>query len=59
MADQNQIKADLYARQVAKDIKLVVKYHYQGWKVRLWIAMQLIRLAAWIAWVDVEFEDLS
>ena len=27
------------------------------WKVRVWLGVQLIRLAAWIMWVNVEFED--
>ena len=27
------------------------------WKVRVWLGVQLIRLAAWIMWVNVEFDD--
>ena len=27
------------------------------WKLRVWIGTQLIRLAAWVMWVNIEFED--
>ena len=47
-------------KQLAHDnsMTLVVKLiGVRQWTIRLWIAKQLITLAAWIAWLDVRFED--
>lgn len=50
--------ATLTAKGMAKSITLVVRFKgFKQWSFRLWIATQLIRLAAWVAWVNVEFID--
>jgi hypothetical protein len=36
---------------------IVTIKRYNQWRVRLWLAMKLIRFAAWIAWVDIEIND--
>ena len=39
-----------------RPITLVI-HRAKEFRFRLWIATQLIRLAAWIAWMDVEFKN--
>lgn len=52
------MKADFDAQGLASGLTITVKIkRYRQWLVRLWIAKQLIRLAGFIAWVDVEFSD--
>lgn len=46
------------AKDVLAQATLVVKMtRLKQWRVRVWIAMRLIALAAWVAWMDVEFEE--
>lgn len=52
------MKAELDAQDLAKKLTVTVEIkRYNQWLVRLWIAKQLIRLAGFVAWVDVEFSD--
>lgn len=46
--------------EALKGLKLKVRLSgMKEWRVRLWIAKQLIRLAAFIMWADIELtEDL-
>lgn len=39
-------------------IKLKVK-HARQWAVRTWVAIQLIRLAAFIAWIGCDIEEVG
>lgn len=51
---------DLDAKRLARQVTLTVKVkRYQGWRYRLTLAKGLIRLAAWIAWVNVELEGFE
>lgn len=52
------MKADFDAQDLAKRLTITVTIkRARQWRIRLWIAKQLIRLAGFIAWVDVEFVD--
>ena len=46
------------AKDIARQLDITVKLRgLARWKVRAWLGVQLIRLAAWIMWVNVEFDD--
>lgn len=39
-------------------MKMTVKIRrYHEWSIRLWVGLQLIRLAAWLAWFGLEEEE--
>ena len=45
-------------KRIANHITMKVELkRYQGWLWRVKLGMLLIRLAAWIMWVDVEIKD--
>uniref|UniRef100_A0A6M3M1I0 Uncharacterized protein n=1 Tax=viral metagenome TaxID=1070528 RepID=A0A6M3M1I0_9ZZZZ len=51
---------DIKARNLMDGVEL--KYRIRGlteWNFRVWIGMQLIRLAAWIMWMDVEWQGIE
>jgi len=48
----------LDTKDLCKKMTLVVRFHRaKQWEFRLVIARWLIALAAWVAWMNVEFED--
>ena len=48
-------QATLKAKSIANRITWEVHFKDKGqWAIRLWIAAQLIKLAAWVAWMNVE-----
>jgi len=52
--------ADIKARDLMDGVEL--KYRISGlkeWSLRVWIGMQLIRLAAWIMWMDIEWQGIE
>ena len=49
----------IHVKDAAKWAHLTMKVKLRGvnqWRVRLWLGAQLIRLAAWVMWMDVEFD---
>lgn len=37
-------------------INVAIK-HFKHWKIRVWVGMRLMRLAAWIMWCNIEFKE--
>lgn len=51
--------AVITAKGIANQMTWVVTFKRQKeWAVRLWIALQLIKLAMWVSWMNVEFEEV-
>ncbi len=56
MAGYGAISFD--AKDIAGDLTVTVTIRRgREWRVRLWVATQLIRLATWIAWTEYEIID--
>jgi hypothetical protein len=50
--------ATLDVKEVANNITLnVTLKHHKQWRVRLAVGAWLIRLAAWVMWMNVEFKE--
>jgi len=55
-----EVHTELDVRKLAHTLTLKVKLRrHAEFKLRAWIGMQLIRLAAWVMWLGVEFEGLE
>lgn len=51
-----EVKTD--AKKLANEITVTVKIkRYHSWRIRLWIAVKLISFAAWLAWLNVDFQE--
>jgi hypothetical protein len=51
------MKATIDARDVARRFTLVTKTkRYHEWQFRIWLGLYLIRIAAWIMWIDIEVQ---
>ena len=52
------MKTKVDAKDLAQQMTVVVEIkHYRSWRIRLWIATRLISFAAWLAWLNIEFEQ--
>lgn len=56
MATLNKLDTKILARHFTLTVRI---RRMREWSIRIWIAKQLIRLAAFIMWVNVEIEDGS
>ena len=56
MPDSATVRYDF--RRVPKDVTLVLEFHVtREWKVRYWIAVRLLRLAALVLGCGIEIEN--
>ncbi len=50
--------AEINLRDIASKITVTVTIKNETqWRWRIWLAVQLIKLAAWVAWMNVEFVE--
>ena len=48
---------ELSTKELVGEVTVTVKVkRYAEWRIRLWVAMQLIKLAAWVGWFNIEIE---
>lgn len=52
------MKTEVDIKDLSKRVTVsVTLWNIKQWRVRIWLGKILIRLAAWVMWVNVEFEE--